>query len=252
MFFRKPEFSYKPSTIANEPNIEQSEKIPFTKTWYINNIFLQHYIKYGKITKKSNDRIEVFNYSKDGPYDFTNFSIFKGNIQDSDFDSLKEGQEIAILYYTYNNVHNNGELFSCMGICDKNQYDNPIRDSQKLPKGWIHEPYYTISIRRGTLVYETDVNSKIYIAHPYMRPDDTPNTQYAIKGENIWFDKYKTDGDNTYINSRALLNGDRIVELTFTITLPDDKIETRKIIINEDEYDKRNAVNEITESDKVR
>ena len=36
MFFRKPEFSYKPSTIANEPNIEQSEKIPFTKTWYIN------------------------------------------------------------------------------------------------------------------------------------------------------------------------------------------------------------------------
>ena len=62
------------------------------------------------------------------------------------FSDLKVGEECAVFYYS-------GFLWKTYapitGIMSKNKYDNAIRDSQRLPKGWIHEPYYTVEETHG-------------------------------------------------------------------------------------------------------
>ena len=199
-------------------DINQSEKIPFTDTKYGKYINLYKYTQYGRITKIDDEYIHagMVDEIMDG-----HMYMFKKD-EYIDSSNLYEGQEIVESCYV---CKTDAFSDSVIGICGKKEYENPIRDSQMLPKGWKHEPYYTVSVKRGTLKYRF---------YWHMEPDDAPNTKYEL--------------DDRAISSFTALytpaKDSRIVELTFTITLPDDKIETRKAIVNEDEYDKYMAENE--------
>ena len=219
MFFRKPDFSYKPSTITNEPNIEQPKKTFFTNIKYGEYVHLYKHTQYGEITGIGDGYI--YTSFDDDIIIGSTHAITKDEY--IDFSSLKVGQKIMATCYMYSFGSGLGYGRSAvLGIWDKNEYENPIRDSQMLPKGWKHEPYYTVSIRRGTLKYDFGW---------YMEPDDALNTQYILK-----------DSIDSY--ACAATSNSRIVELTFTITLPDDKIEVKKVLCNEWDYDDCIAKNE--------
>ena len=214
---RKPDFSYKPSITANEPNIEQTRKKEFSKEdeciWYMDTT-IRHQIKFGRIVKILNNYI-IINFEGD-----VNNTTIDSNEVYPTLPNLKEGQEIVLFEYCIDTLHEpfdrNIHIF---GISDKREYDNSVRDSQKLPKGWKHEPYYIISDKRGVKSYEIN-NGKTY---PYMKPDNAPNTKYLICG-------------NEFLDKSNALIGDRIVELAFTMVYPDDEMESTKIIYAESIY----------------
>ena len=222
---RKPEFSYKQSIITNEPVIDQTNKKQFESIYYAPGIHVAKYVCHGRITNIQDTKIEIYIY---GIYGFNDgHSYFRDIDIDPNKYNLKEGQEVIFLDYGVRfeciDYLTSNPLISIIGICDKKTYENAVRDSQKLPKGWLHEPYYTIDVNRGTKVYE--FNGENTFVLPYMRPDNAPNTQYLIHN------------DDTYDVSTTLLR-DRIVETTFTIIYPDDSVKTTKIIFDENEYDK--------------
>ena len=199
-------------------NINQSEKMPFTDTKYGEYINLYKYTQYGRITKIDEKYIHVG--IKDGIINGHMSAFEKDEYIDSS--NLYEGQEIVESCYV---CKTNTCSDSVIGICDKNEYENPIRDSQKLPKGWKHEPYYTVSVKRGTLKYRF---------YWHMEPDDAPNTKYELDDGAI----------SAFTALYTPAKDSRIVELTFTITLPDDKIEVKKVLCNEWDYDDCIAKNE--------
>ena len=224
---KQTNFSYPslPIKTVVEPNIPLDEVCKFTDTWYACDIHLSHYVRYGKITEIKDNIITIKNYNyENSMYAFPYFEIREEGLYASNFSGLRVGQEVVLSGYNYNNLKND-QLINYMGICDKDRFEHAVRSSQMLPKGWLHEPYYTVDVRRGTMLYQVD-DSGDHLARPYMRPDDMPNTQYLINDK------------GTFINGN-ILTGDRIVELIFTIILPDDKIEVQKVIYDEKIYDSR-------------
>ena len=105
-------------------------------------------IDFGKIIEVSDNLVilktDDMGYSLDiGHYEG---KIYIKKEEYNDFSDLKVGEECVIFHYSdrdgMNIIH---------GVMNKNKHDNAVRDSQRLPKGWIHEPYYTIEETHGII-----------------------------------------------------------------------------------------------------
>ena len=136
-----------------------------------------------------------------------------------DFSDLYIGQEVVCLLYRFSYAT------VIKGVIDKVKYENAVRDSQKLPKGWICEPkQFTITIH-GIVNYKKN-GDKI---DTWIKEDSSDKLYHF---------------DNFY--SFGVYDFSRVVALITVTTYPNGHTETSAKIWNEykynnpDDYDFRN------------
>ena len=173
-------------------------------------------VKYGTITYIENNSFIIV---KGKEANGANFNESLNAADFDDFSDLYEGEEVAILTYKcdfYNTT------VTIIGVVDKKQYDGAIRDSQKLPKGWLHEPYIGFATIQGKLELE-DTNG--YFPEAHVWTNDLDEYVFDI------FDGLKVD------NSLNADNGDDVVVTGYGIVYPNNKPHLEDIAIyKKDEY----------------
>ena len=130
---------------------------------------------------------------------------------------FKKGDKCVVLKYLFDiDTYDDFEI-ACFGVIDMTKYDTAVRDSQKLPDGWIHTPYLKEIEEYGSFV---EINDKII---SYL-PD---NKDEGIKTINTALCK----------DISTHIKGNRFVILTSTFVYPNDEqtINT-SVILDEDEY----------------
>ena len=156
---------------------------------------LKREIIYGKVVYFFGG-VAVINDSKTG-----NMISFDDYTLVGDYPGLYEGEEVVALSYTYTWI--NGCKKTLAGIIDKKLYDNAIRDSQKMPKGWLHEPIFEEKITHGVVLARTE-KTITYIP-------DSENEPKTINDYDCFF----------HSNFRKINVGDEIVEYEYTHIFPD-------------------------------
>ena len=174
----------------------------------MNTIKLEPVVKYGTIDWIAGDNIKVGSVNPDG-------SLFAKWITPRPYDDVSDfyvGEEIVILEY---NCPSPIEIKSLYGIVDRKKYDSAVRDSQKLPKGWKHEPYIGFCIIQGELSFFEDD----YMTYAYVQPEG--EKEYCFE---------EFEGFN-------IAGGDDVVVTGYGITFPDGRKKLYDVTIyNKDEY----------------
>ena len=171
-------------------------------------------IEYGKITNKS-----MFYSLKEADvkyYDPDKMMFCDKHIPGThynDFSDLNIDDDVVILTYTYTWPDTRKTII--YGLIDRKKYENPIRESQKLPKGWIHEPRFKVDEQYGTITKVDDFG--IY---------------FKIDGEDT--EKYTTMRDCNLFADRKV--GNNIVYATFTIDDPGGVKCHRIVVHNIEKY----------------
>ena len=174
-------------------------------------------VDFGKIVKLIENmvivRIDVMSSSLGGRHFDGIKQLSKGEY--NDFSDLKNGEECAIFQYLdflgLSTIH---------GITNKNKYDNAIRESQQLPKGWKHEPYYTVE--------ET---------HGFIRSIEHSNDDYIVIKILIDVEHSITISTKDYeLYSLNFDLGENVVIIKKTIFLPNGEQKEEKQVWNKKTY----------------
>ena len=175
----------------------------------MNDNVLQRTITYGKIEFISATGIVV------GDSGSNSKLCIEKKVYD-DFSDLYIDEEVVVINYSVLIP----PVFPCTriefrGVMDRKKYENPIRESQKLPKGWAQEPNVALVEDFGTV--EGDANNM------YIRPINEPDTLYSLND-------YHVDGN--------LINHEDIVAQTYYITYPNGKKGKYKYFLPMRKYNK--------------
>ena len=123
--------------------------------------------------------------------------ILYGAMPWDDFSDLYTGEEIYILEY----IDSPRLIY---GFVDRKKYENPIRESQKLPKGWIREPYMGFITIQGKLEFDdTTFEDEIHICS-----NDGKKYTLAMYDFNNFEDFKFVNGDEVVITSNGIIYPD--------------------------------------------
>ena len=160
----------------------------------------EHTIKYKKILEIKEKEIDLSDENG------INSFITKECVYDS---NLYEGEEVVVLSYKWSTPE--GYIsFDLDGIMNKSRYDNAVRDSQKLPKGWIREPSFEVSEDIGTIKAFTDsIGAREKLFQSY----NNPNVKYSFE---------------EVLGLNKMVDGEDIVILTYTLNYPNGQTKSMK------------------------
>ena len=166
-------------------------------------------IIFGQILKINKNYIEVTTAGTCIPY-----AISKNYIFD---EGLYEGEYVYILKYTI-------EMDECRpitveGIVDMKKYENPIRESQKMPKGWLNEPNVVLVEDYGTI--EVITSDNLMKPNFYFCPECDPSKLYPL---------------NDYYIDEPLRKGVIAIAQTYYITYPDGDGEEYRQVFSKARY----------------
>ena len=170
---------------------------------------LKREIIYGKVHVINKEGIIIEDLESD------RISWFDMSTTDDDYSDLYEGEEVIVLSYTY--TWSNDSTKEIKGIVAKSRYDNAVRDSQGLPKGWLHEPIFKEKEIHGVVL------------------DRTENTiTYMPDLEN----KPRTINTSDYSRLPYISIDDDIVDYEHICILPDNRIISKKQLYHEKVFNK--------------
>ena len=186
----------------------------------------EHYVTYGKILNFEEYYIDgnikwisVLDADTNTTYKVWQDLVFESN--------LYVGEEIAVIHHVWHTPFDS--QFVIEGIIDKNRYDNTVRDSQKIPKGWICEPKVEYVEDFGIMANDTTKESAFGSLQFGFRPNNDPKKLYSV-------------GDYCLIGN--FTNGEEAVAQTYYITKPNGETTTVKQIISKKKYDERLSKNQ--------
>ena len=176
----------------------------------VNKINFKHYVTFGRISSISKDVIRVKDETLNRFYNIDSEDVYDPKIY--------PGENIAIIHYLWETPF--GFDIVIDGIIDKYEYDNVIRDSQRVPKGWKQEPKVVLVEDVGVMEYDTDYTTQKAICS--FRPNNDQKRLYSIEG-------YKMD--------EGFKPGVEAVAQTYYITRPNGETSEHKQVLTMAEYD---------------
>ena len=186
-------------------------------------ISYKHEIIHGRILEIEHHSID----SANGTDEFDEITIV--DLDQNTFDkittnepNLYVGEKIIVMHYAWATIK---KLVIIDGIIDKNRYDNAVRDSQKMPNGWICEPKVELVEDFGTVEFDdTDIweTNRWKNIEYYIRPYNDPKNLYPL---------------TNYYQLEPLKKGGDIVAQTLYITHPDGEITTEQQVMSRKTYD---------------
>ena len=72
--------------------------------------------------------------------------------QYGDFANFYSGQKVICIMYRYSLIKKSLYDYYDIGVVDENIYNNAVRDSQRIPKNWLHLPTLNNTVEYGTIV----------------------------------------------------------------------------------------------------